>query len=273
MKWLGLFFVSLVSGCIIPGLNCKDLDTCSGEDWTTTGTMPETDADTDADADSDTDADADTDADTDSDTDTDSGLDTDTATTPVTTGDTGEDGGCLGVEVFNLADGTHTAVICGSNELDPATAFSVPSTDPNPGTGAWNVVSRFGWTSTDLGPSAVSWPSLGDFWSMAVLPMAFEFGNTNEDECVEVDLNVDPTLSYAVDITVRSTTLVDNTLLLMIDDVPAAEVFVPNSVPEMFIGLAFFEGLSTVNLKLCSGLLIGGVNVTHIQVREAIITP
>lgn len=258
----------LLSGCIVCEY-CTTTKDGTTWDWLDLETTTESDADADADSDADSDADADTDS-----TVTHTGV---SDTTTVGTGQTGDTGdvGCLGIEVFPLVDGIHTAVICAGNILDNATAFTVPSTEPAPGTGQWSVISASGQTVSDLGPSVVSWPSLGDdYWSMAMLTGSpAPEGGVLTNECVSVDLVTDSLLSYAIDLTVRSTTPSDNLIGLYIDGVEAAQVIVPANAADMFVGFGYFEGLAAVNLQLCTGLLEGGVNAAQIQVREAIITP
>lgn len=262
MRWLWLLLWVMVVGC-------KDICDYVPEYCKDTVVTTET-------GDVETDVDTDTDADSDADTDSDTSLPVttgDTASTDTSSVSTGDTGGCE-PEVFGLVDGVHTAVVnCTPNLLDPATAFTVPSSDPDPGTGLWVVRSTHGWTVTDLGPSPVNWPTIGDFWSMAVLTGTLPAdGGVLTDECVEVDLVVDPARAYAVDLTARSTTQIDNVVALLIDDVEIARVVVPQNEPELFVGFGFFQGSTRVNLKICSGTLQGGVNLAQIRIREAIIT-
>ncbi len=230
----------------------------------------------------------------------------DTGFVPVfSTGDTGYAiCGALGVsEVVALGDEVHTAYICGSppNLLDLESAFMVPSTDPKPGIGAWQVTSSLrGWSTTDLGPSNVSWPVGGPlpdsgYWSAIMLPG--NPGGVHTNECIGLTVDVDPSKEYVVTYVARSTTNYDNPIELVVNGlgscgdevnnlVTCSVSTVMNNVTEVALGAGYFAGalalLDTgdtgvgspnVLLELCTGKLDGGVNLTHIKVREATITP
>lgn len=204
----------------------------------------------------DTDTDADADADSDTDTDTDTGPLVDTAVP------------CQ-EEVFVLLDGS-TATVCSSpNLLDPISAFEVSVVEPNPGVGSWTVASLHGWSVNDLGPSAVNWPLIGDYWSLVMLPGSPE--GDPLDECLALTALVDPTLAYAVSVRVRNTSNFDNDVLLRLDASELGTFTVPANTAEMFVGIGVIEGAGgRADFELCSGTVQGGVNLTHFQVRELI---
>lgn len=279
-----LLLVFVIAGCLPPApINCKDCDLSSTQ---TAQSIPEpetdadtdadsdadadTDADADSDADADTDTDADSDADSDVDTDTDSDADSDADTdsdADVDTGSTGDTGACSGGELV-LIDGS-IVTICGPNLVDEVSGFAVPDTDPDPGAGGWTISqTQLGASLSELGPSVVSWPSLGgdSFWSATAL--VGTVGGLFDDECIQLTVNVDPTLEYALSLTVRSTTNVDNTLFMRGDGSVIGEIFVPANINDMSAAVGFSNIGSQADLEICTGELQGGVQFTHFEVYE-----
>ena len=271
MKVLLSMMFLLVGACQPGGILIECPKTICGTSETSHQTTPYTNGDADTDADSDSDTDTDSDADSDADTDTDTDADTDTGTTIVTDTDTGIE--CSPTSTFTLTDGIHSATTCGDNLIiDGADSFGVPYVQPNPGTGAWTVTSTSGKTVADLGPTVVTWFN-GDYWSMSVLTGTS--GGLYTDECSGLTVSgMNPGDTYTLSFYARSTTQDPNTVYLLVDSVLSGQVEVPAGASDLFAGIGYFVGTDyDADLQLCSGTVVGGVDIAELEVHWATVTP